>query len=109
MYRNYDGAGSTFGTVSVGASTSLSGVAVYAARDDVSSIVRVVVINKTQSALTPTMDLLDFSAAATAKRWIWTAAAGGTLAPATDVTVASGKVALDVPAQSMTLLVFSKQ
>jgi hypothetical protein len=109
LYRNYDGAGSTFGAVSVGAASSIADLVAYAATDDAANVLTVVLINKTQAAQSPTAGIANFAPAAVARRWRWTAATGGQLAAAPDVPVSGGRLTVDLPARSMTLLAIARQ
>jgi hypothetical protein len=105
MYRNYDGAGSTFGGNSIGAASALSGVAVFAATDDAAATVTVVVINKTSAAVDAPVSIANFSPAASAHSYRYLAQAGAALAQGPDLPVAGGQITLSLPAMSMTLLV----
>jgi hypothetical protein len=105
-YLNYDGAGGKFGGTSVGAATSLPNVSVYAATDGKS--LTVMVINKATSALSTTLGIANFPAAASAHVYQYVATAGATLGPLADLPIASGKISLSMPASSMDLIVIPK-
>ncbi len=109
MYRNYDGAGSTFGTISVGAASTLAGVAAFAAVDDAGGKLTIVLINKNTAAASTSMSIAGFTVAASAQTYRYVAQSGAQLAKGTDLPLAAGApTALNLPAHSMTLIVVGK-
>ena len=68
IYRNYDGAGSTFGDISVNAnSTNQEQMSVYAAQSHTDALTRIIVINKTTDTLTSLVNFQGFYAGTKAK------------------------------------------
>jgi hypothetical protein len=109
MYRNYDGAGATFGTISVGAASAVAGVAAFAAVDDAGGKLTIVLINKNAAAVSSSMSIANFATATTAQSYRYVAQSGAQLARGADLTLAaSGPTALSLPAHSMTLIVAGK-
>ncbi|APV50533.1 hypothetical protein BWI17_13030 [Betaproteobacteria bacterium GR16-43] len=105
MYRNYDGAKSTFGDTSVSASgPNPDNVAVFAAQRSSDRALTVMVINKYLTANTPVrVDLQGFAAGGAAR--VWQLGAGNTIARLADASVTSARIDVTVPPQSITLLV----
>jgi PKD repeat protein len=105
MYRNYDGALSTFGDTSVSATgVNPDYVAAFAAQRSADGALTVMVISKYLSGATPvTLNLANFSASGTAKVYQLTSA--NAINHLTDLTFTGSTVAFSVPAQSITLLV----
>jgi hypothetical protein len=108
LYRSYDGQGATFGSVSVGAATTLDKVSVYAATDPGATTVTVVVVNKATTAVDTNLALAHFTPAATARAYQYVAQGGAKLSKIADVTVAGGQLPLHLPALSMTLVAIPK-
>jgi hypothetical protein len=109
MYRNYDGAGATFGTVSVGAASTVAGVAAFAAVDDAGSKLTIVLINKNTAAASTSLSIANFGAASSAHMYRYVAQTGSTLTKGADLALAAGgPTALSLPAHSMTLFVVGK-
>jgi hypothetical protein len=109
LYRNYDGAGATFGTISVGAASSVAGVAAFAAVDDAGGKLTIVLINKNAAAASPSMSIANFATATTAQTYRYVAQSGAQLTKGSDLTLATGgPTALSLPAHSMTLIVVGK-
>ena len=109
MYRNYDGAKSTFGDLSVNVSNSVNvdALAVFAAQRSTDASLTVMFVHKalgnsTNVALT----LTNFLGANTAQLWQLTAA--NTITRLADVAVTNATINLLLPAQSITLLVISE-
>jgi len=106
MYRNYDGNRSTFGDTSVRATSTVSAdnLSVFAAQRSSDSAVTVVIVSKVLTGSTPvTVNLANFSPAASAQVWQLTAA--NTITRLVDVPLSGATLATSVPAQSVTLLV----
>jgi hypothetical protein len=110
MYRNYDGNGGRFGTTSLGAASTNSGVNAYAASDSPTNpttvwIMLVNVSNAAQSGLS--INVQNFASSGSAKVYRMT----GGAAPAADtaVAVSGGSIAgFSLAQNSVALLVLSK-
>ena len=108
LYRNYDGAHSTFGETSIAATApqpdDLSAFAALRAKDGAMTIM---VISKVLSGTTPlTVSLANFAASGTAKSYQLTSANSITALPALQWT--GGTLTDTLPAQSITLYVLPK-
>jgi hypothetical protein len=110
MYRNYDGAGGTFGAVSIGAATTLNGVSVFAAVDSASTatVVTVVLINKTGAAIAAPLSVAGFTTGPSAQTYRYVAQDGAALTKVADLSIAGGQMTVTLPATSMTLVVIPK-
>jgi hypothetical protein len=108
IFRNFDGAGNGFGDVSVGAATTLDKVAVYAATDDQSTKVTLIVINKGAAQQSGNLLLKSFQPGAAAKVFQYQSAAGATLTAKADLPSSGGKFAVTLPPRSMQILVIPK-
>lgn len=109
MYRNYDGNKSTFGDVSVRATTATSpdNVSVFAAERTSDGAMTVMVVSKYLSNTTPvSIGLQNFSAGTAAKAYRLTSS--NAITQLADIAVSGGSVAFSAPAQSITLLVIPK-
>ena len=102
MLRNFDGAGGRFGDVSVGAASTIPGVAVYAATS--TSQLTVLLINKTAQAQAGHLGIVGFAPGAAAKTYTFAAGAAAIVHGA-DLAVTDGKLAVSLPARSMAMLV----
>ena len=106
MYRNYDGAGSRFGDVSVSAtSADQDRLAVYAAERSSDKALTVMVVNKTGGDLTSPLSVAGFDSTGTAQRFTYGPADLGAVVRGGDLQVGSGHVDATYPANSITLLV----
>lgn len=106
MYRNYDGAGSRFGDVSVSAVSSDQGqLAVYAAQRRRDGALTVMVVNKTGGDLASPLSLARLNGSGTAQRFTYGPADLGTIVHGADLPVRHGRVEATYPANSITLLV----
>jgi len=108
LYRNYDGAKSGFGDVSVSdAAPDPDAVASFAAVRSSDGALTVTVINKGASASAPvTLALANFAPGAAAQAW--QLASASAITRLADVPVAGGALTATVPAQSVTLFVIPK-
>ena len=113
IYRNYDGAKSTFGDQAL-ASTSVDQgkLSVYGALRTSDNMLTVVVLNKTYGDLTSTLTLANFTPAGNAKVYLYSSANLSAIVAQPDLTVTppagggtSSSVTTTFPAQSITLLV----
>jgi Glycoside hydrolase family 44 len=116
IYRNYDGAGSQFGDVSLASTSAQQGqLSVYGALRSSDNTVTVAVINKTYGELTSQVSLANLVPSGKAKVYQYSNANLGTIVALPGLTVtppASGSttstVSATFPAQSITLLVVPK-
>jgi len=108
IYRNYDGAKSTFGDVSVSATgPNPDNVATFAAQRTSDGALTVMVISKYLSGTTPvTVNLANFTAAGTVQVYQLTSA--NAITRLADLSVAGSSVTFTAPAQSISLLVLPK-
>jgi hypothetical protein len=117
IYRNYDGAKSTFGDVALASTSADQGkLSVYGALRTADGMVTVVVINKTYGDLTATLSLANLTPNGTAKVFLFSNANLAGIVAQPDVTVTpplagstTSTVGTTFPAQSITLLVVPKQ
>jgi Glycoside hydrolase family 44 len=106
IYRNYDGANSTFGDTSVEASVANpDNLSAFASVRDSDGALTVMVINKQQGSTPVTVSLANFSTAATAQAWQINSASQTSITRLADVNVANNSVSTTVPSQSITLFV----
>lgn len=107
MYRNYDGAGSTFGDISVSASfPNPDQLSAFAATRSSDGALTIMVVGKYLSGSTPlTMNVSGFPAGASAQVWQLTSA--NQIKRLADASVSGGTLATTIPSQSVTLFVLS--
>jgi hypothetical protein len=105
MYRNYDGAKSTFGETSVSAlAPNPDNVASFAALRSADHALTVILVSKTLTGTTAsTVNVSNFGASGNAQVWQLTAANAITHLP--DAAISNSSLSLTLPAQSITLLV----
>jgi hypothetical protein len=104
MYRNYDGAKSTFGDVSVKATVpDPDSLAAFAAERTGDGDVTVMVINKATSSALVNLGLANFASGAAAQVWRLTSA--NAIQRLADAGVTGGAIGATLPAQSITLFV----
>jgi Glycoside hydrolase family 44 len=105
MYRNYDGAKSTFGETSVAAAApDPDTLSAFAAQRAADGALTVMLINKALSGATAaTINLSNFSAGVAAQLWQLTPA--NSITRLADVAVGRSSFSLTLPPQSVTLLV----
>ncbi len=105
MYRNYDGAKSTFGDTSVSAGgPNPDNVAAFAALRSSDGALTVMVVNKYLSGSTSlTINLANFSATGPAQ--VWQLASSNTITRLADAAVSGSTLSATVPARSVTLFV----
>ncbi|MBS0461574.1 MAG: cellulase [Proteobacteria bacterium] len=108
MYRNYDGKASGFGDTSVSASVpNRDQLSAWAAVRSKDGALTVMVISKVLSGnTTVTLNLAHFAAGKSAQEWQLTSA--NAIKQLGNVTVASNRAVVTVPAQSISLLVIPK-
>src|SRR3954469_16027742 len=106
MYRDYDGAGSRFGDVSVSAISSDQGqLAVYGAQRLCDNALTVMVVNKTGSDQASPLSVAGFNGNGTAQRFTYSPTDLTTIVHGADLAVHRGKIDATYPANSVTLLV----
>lgn len=116
IYRNYDGANSTFGDMALASTSGNQGnLSVYGALRTADSNVTVVVINKTYGDLTSTLSLANFTPNGAAKVFLYSSANLGAIVAQPSLTVippaaggTNSSLSTTFPAQSITLLVVPK-
>jgi len=113
IYRNYDGAGSELGNISLSSSSvDQSKLAVYGALRSTDSAVTIVVLNKTYGALTANLSLANATPSGAARVYSYSSANLAAIVALPNLTVtppAAGSttstLSTTFPAQSITLLV----
>lgn len=106
MYLNYDGAGRSFGNLSLPAtSTDQGALAVYAALRSSDGALTLIVINKTASSLTSPVSLQGFAPLSTASVYRYSSANLNAVQHLPDLAVSASGFTADFPANSITLLV----
>jgi hypothetical protein len=106
IFRNYDGANSTFGDMSILSTASISAdcVSSFAATRSSDGAMTIMVINKMLSDIaTIKINLTNFNTAATGQVWQLTSATA--IQHLANVSLSGKVITTDVPAQSITLFV----
>jgi hypothetical protein len=107
LMRNYDGAGGHFADVSVGAGSSIPGVAIYGATTSAGDAVTVLLINKNDTPAMGGLAITNFTPGATAH--IYSFHAGDTaITHGADQPVASNVVNVTIPAKTMIMVIVPK-
>jgi hypothetical protein len=110
MYRNYDGAGSRFGDVSVSATSSDQGqLSVFAAQRSSDKALTLVVINKTGGDLSSSLSIAGFNRNAKAQRYTYGPTDLTSIVRGADVGVRRGTIEATYPANSITMLVLPRR
>ena len=107
MYRNYDGARSTFGDVSVNVNNAVNPdtLAVFAAQRSTDAALTLMLVHKALSNPTNiTLALTNFTGGVAQ---VWQLTSANSITRLADASVGDGTVNLSLPAQSITLLVVS--
>jgi len=112
VFRNYDGSGATFGDQAITSTSADQGkLAVYGALRTKDNVLTIVIINKTYSDLTSSLNLGHFSASGPAQVWLYSAANLDSIVSKPNVTVTapsggstSSTLSTSFPAQSITVL-----
>ena len=108
VYRNYDGAGSRFGDVSVqAASSDQSQLSIYAAQRSGDGALTLVVINKSGAGQTASLSIANLTGAQTAQVYRYSAANLAAIAHLPDQSLSGNGFTADYPADSITVLVVS--
>jgi hypothetical protein len=109
MYRNYDGAGSRFGDVSVSATSSDQGrLAVYGAQRLCDKARTLMIINKTGDELTSPLSITGLHGNTKAQRFTYSPADLTSIVRGDDLKVHHGRATATYPANWITLLVLPK-
>ena len=104
MYRNYDGAGGSFGEVSVrAASANQDQLAIYAAEKN--RTLTLMIINKMTTDLTSAVTLSGFTPVAAARVYRYSAANPNAIVQAPDQALTASGFSATFPASSITLVV----
>jgi Glycoside hydrolase family 44 len=105
LYRDYDGAGGKFGDLWIrSVSADQSRLAVYGARRTADGDYTLMVINKSDQALTSRLDLTGIPATSAAQAYSWT---GGAIRRLADRAAPAGGFTATFPARSATLYVIA--
>ncbi|WP_410674959.1 glycoside hydrolase family 44 protein [Amycolatopsis sp. cmx-4-68] len=106
MYRNYDGAGSRFGDISVSATSTDQGqLAVYGAQRRCDGALTLMVINKTGTELASPLSITGSPGNGKAQRFTYSPTDLTSIVRGQDLAVNRGRVTTTYPANSITLLV----
>ncbi|MBX3013822.1 MAG: hypothetical protein KF832_20030 [Caldilineaceae bacterium] len=106
MYRNYDGAGSAFGDLSVRATSSnQEQLSIYAAQRSQDQALTVMVINKSTLSLISEVQLTGATVPATAEVYRYSTADLENIQTLPAQAVVNGRMQANFPAQSITLFV----
>jgi hypothetical protein len=109
MYRNYDGAGSRFGDISVSATSTDQGqLAIYGAQRRCDGATTLMVVNKTGAELAAPLSIAGFGTG-TAQRFTYSPTDLSSIARGADLPVNRGRVTATYPANSITLLVLPQR
>ena len=116
IFRNYDGAGATFGDQAIASSSVDQGkLSVYGALRTRDNVLTIVVINKTYGDLTSTLNLANFTAGGPAQVWLYSAANLNAIVPSSNAVVTgppagstTSTLSTTFPAQSITVLAIPK-
>jgi hypothetical protein len=105
LWRNYDGAKSTFGDQNARATAANpDNLSAFAAKRSSDGALTVMLVHKELSGtVTPTLSLSHFSAASAAH--VWQLTSSNAIVHLPDVAVAGGQLTVSLPAQSVTLVV----
>ena len=116
VFRNYDGAKSTFGDQALSSTSGDQGkLSIYGALRSSDNTLTVVVINKTYGDFNNTLNLANFTAAGPAKSFLYSATNINAIVTQPNVTVnapsgagTTSTLSATFPAQSITILVIPK-
>jgi hypothetical protein len=105
IYRNYDGQGSRFGDTGIQATSTDQGtLAIYASQRSSDGAVTAMVVNKSASSLTSTVNLAGFAPQSTASVYRYSTTQPGSIERLSDLSVSSTGFAATFTAQSITLV-----
>jgi uncharacterized protein (TIGR03437 family) len=105
MFLNYNGNGSQFGNTSVSATSDNPDVLSIFAAQRTDSALTVVVLNKTTSPVTDTINLANFNPSGTAQVWQYSTASSSAIVRQSDISLSGTTLNATFPSFSMTLLV----
>ena len=104
MFRNYNGKGGQFGSISVSAkSTDSDQLAVYAAQEATTSALTVMVINKSTKSVSAPLKLAGFTPTEDAQVWRYSAARPGAIQSLPTQRVSATGWTVSLPKESITL------
>lgn len=107
MFRNFDGAGSSFGDTGLAATNSnTAATSIYASRDSAGRVV-LVAINKTQSVQSATITLSGITAVSAARAWAITAASAAPTRQPDPAIAGPTTVTYTLPAMSVNTIVLT--
>jgi hypothetical protein len=110
LFRNYDGAGSRFGSTGISAVSSNPGnLSVYAAVRATDGALTIVVINKTTAAIETSLSLADFTPAATADVYSYSNANLTQITAQAATPVVANSISYTFPSYSATVFVVEAQ
>jgi hypothetical protein len=116
VFRNYNGAGATFGDQAITSTSADQGkLSVYGALRSKDNMLTIVVINKTYGDLTNTLSLANFTASGPAQAFLYSNANLSAIVAQPNITVAApasgsttSTLSTTFPAQSITILIVPK-
>jgi hypothetical protein len=110
LYRNYDGAGSKFGDVSVSANSATpEQLAIYAAQRSADNALTLMIINKTGGSLTGNIALTNFTPTGDAQLYRYSASNLNAIVRQADQPVSDAGLSASFPANSITVVVIPGQ
>jgi hypothetical protein len=106
IYRNYDGKGAAFGETGVRATSADQGrLSIFAAQRQSDGALTLMVVNKTDYALTSPLSIAGFSGASAAQVYRYGPANLAGIVREADLPVSAGSLSTTFPGSSVTLLV----
>jgi uncharacterized protein (TIGR03437 family) len=105
MFLNYDGNGSQFGDTSIAATSANPDVLSIFAAQRTDSALTILVLNKTGSAITDSINLANFSAAGIAQVWPYSSANKSAIVRDADISLSGNTLFATFPGYSITLFV----
>ena len=109
MYRNYDGQGGSYGDIWVRSSSADQGqLAVYGAQRSADGALTLMMINKTGNDLTSNLALANFTPAATAQVYTYSAANASAIVRGAALPVSASGFTTTYPANAITLVVIPR-
>ncbi|AFZ25940.1 hypothetical protein Cylst_3823 [Cylindrospermum stagnale PCC 7417] len=108
MYQNYDGQGSKFGDISIPAASADQGqLAIYAAQRSSDGALTLMIINKSDTALSAQIDLGDFIGGESAQHYHYSATDLHSIVKQTDLPISNGAINGTFAAKSINLLIIA--
>ncbi len=109
MYQNYDGQGSKFGDSSIAANSADQGqLAIYAAQRSSDGAITLMIINKSDTALSAQIDLGGLKAGQRAHYYNYSAANLHSIGKQADLPISNGAINSTFAAQSINLLIIAR-